>query len=88
VFDLHDRLRLAHLRAAKQWWLVLGRGVDAVAFAIDALPKVVVVDDAAKIQTIAVPTELRSFAGQAYRSGGELWLEFKHREFFRSTSGS
>jgi chemotaxis signal transduction protein len=87
AFDLHQRLRLMHLRPPRQWWLVIGRGVDAVAFTIDALPRSIVVDEAARIQAVAVPDNLQAFIGRAYRLSDELWLEFKYREFVQSLSG-
>jgi len=88
VFDLHERLRLTHLRAARQWCLVLGRGADALALMIDALPKSIVIDRAARIQSAAVPQDLRAFVDEAYRIGDELWIEFRHQEFFRSLNGA
>lgn len=88
VFDLHERLRLTHLRAARQWCLVLGRGADALAVMIDAMPKSVVIDRAARIQSAAVPQDLRNFVGEAYRLGDELWIEFQYRQYFQSLSGT
>ena len=88
VFDLHERLNLSGYRAARQWWIVIGRDADSVAFAIDALPKSVVVTDAARLQTAAIPVELRPFVGHAYRIADEFWLEFKNRDFFNSLAAS
>lgn len=88
VFDLHERLRLTHLRATRQWCLVLGRGADALAVMIDSLPQSVVIDNAARIQTAAVPQDLRAFVDEAYRLGDELWIEFRYKEFFQALSGA
>jgi twitching motility protein PilI len=88
AFDLHELLNITQQRANRQWWLVLGRDADAVAVAIDALPASLIADEGGRIPSIAVPSELRAFAGQAYRIGSELWLEFKYREFFKSLSGA
>ncbi len=87
AFDLHERFNLTRLRPPQQWWLVLGKDADAVAVAIDALPQSLLVDEAAIIRPDAIPTDLRAYVGQAYRVAEELWLEFRHRDFFLSIAG-
>jgi twitching motility protein PilI len=87
VFDLHEYFNLSSYRAPKQWCLIIGRGADSVCFYIDALPRSVVVTDAARLQSAIIPVELRPFVNHVYRIADEFWLEFKDRDFFASLAG-
>lgn len=82
AFDLHESLDLTRLRPARQWWLVLGRGEDAVAFAIDALPRLLSASTSAVVQSAVLPNALRPFIGGGFRIEDELWLEFDYRAYF------
>jgi chemotaxis signal transduction protein len=84
AIDLHELIGLTHLRAARQWWLALGRGEDALAFPIDALPSSLLAQESAHVHLTLIPETLRAFTGAGYRIGGELWLEFRHRDFFKT----
>jgi len=84
AFDLHESLGLSHLRARRQWWLVLGTGHDSLAFPIDELPVALVTHEASAVHTQVFLDPLRAHAGVTYRINGELWLEFRHREFFQA----
>ncbi|HEU4602923.1 MAG TPA: chemotaxis protein CheW [Steroidobacteraceae bacterium] len=84
AIDLHELIGLTHLRAARQWWLALGRSEDALAFPIDALPVALEAQEAAQVHATLIPEALRAFTGNGHRIGGELWLEFRHGEFFKS----
>jgi chemotaxis signal transduction protein len=88
AIDLHELIGLAHLRAPQQWWLALGRGEDALAFPIDALPSSLQPLETAHVHLTLIPEVLRAFTGGGYRIDGELWLEFRHREFFKTLAGS
>ncbi|MBC7982464.1 MAG: chemotaxis protein CheW [Candidatus Obscuribacterales bacterium] len=88
AFDLHECFNLTRLRPLRQWWLILGKDADALAIAIDALPQSLLVHEAAIIRPEAIPDDLRAYVGQAYRVAEELWLEFRHRDFFLSLAGS
>ena len=82
AFDLHEYLGLRRLRASREWWLVLGRGDTAIAFALDALPVMLQATTPAVIQPAVVPDSLRAFIDSGFRIDGELWLEFAYRDFF------
>ena len=84
AFDLHECFGIKPLQAGQQWWLALGRGDDAIAFAIDALPVMLQAAESSTVQAAVVPEPLRAYLGQAYRIDGELWLEFEHQQYFRS----
>jgi chemotaxis signal transduction protein len=84
AIDLHELIGLTHLRAPRQWWLALGRGEDALAFPIDALPGSLLAHESAYVHLTLIPEKLRPFAGAGYRIDGELWLEFRHRDFFKT----
>jgi chemotaxis signal transduction protein len=84
AFDLHEALGIAHLRADRQWWLVLGAREDALAFPVDALPAVLSADSTSTVQPSLVPEPLRGYAGAAFRIASELWFEFHHRDFVRA----
>jgi chemotaxis signal transduction protein len=84
AFDLHESLGLTHFRAARQWWLALGAGPNTLAFPIDALPATLVANSMSIVRTQVPHAPLRPHAGETFRINGDLWLEFKHREFFRS----
>jgi chemotaxis signal transduction protein len=84
AIDLHELIGLTHLRAPKQWWLALGRGEDALAFPIDALPSSLLAHESAHVHLTLIPETLRAFTGAGYRIDGELWLEFRHRDFFKT----
>jgi hypothetical protein len=84
AFDLHEPLGLTRFRAQRQWWLALGAGDEAFAFPIDALPVSLVADEAAAVEVTVVPQSVRPHSGASYRIGGELWLEFRHRDFIRA----
>ena len=86
AFDLHACLDLtplaANLRAARQWWLVLGQGKNALAFLVDALPRSLNIAASAGVTMSVMPERLRAHLGAAYRVDGELWLEFRYQDFF------
>lgn len=86
AFDLHESLGLTRLRASKQWWLALGTRDDALAFPVDALPVSLLADGASAVQSSVIPEQLRAHVGVGFRIDGELWLEFRHRDFFRALS--
>jgi chemotaxis signal transduction protein len=84
AFDLHESLGLTQFRASRQWWLALGVDPDTLAFPIDALPVSLVANEASVVRTQVMHAPLRAHAGETFRINGDLWLEFRHREFFRS----
>jgi twitching motility protein PilI len=84
AFDLHESLGLTRLRAARQWWLVLGTRDDALAFPVDALPVALLANEPALVQSSVIPDQLRAYVSVGFRIDGELWLEFRHRDFFRA----
>jgi twitching motility protein PilI len=86
AFDLHESLGLTRLRAARQWWLALGTRDDALAFPVDALPLALLANEPAVVQSSVIPEQLRAHVGAGFRIDGELWLEFRHRDFFRALS--
>jgi twitching motility protein PilI len=88
AFDLHEPLGVTRFRAQRQWWLALGTGDDAFAFPIDALPVSLVADEAAAVEVTVVPQSVRPHTPVSYRIGGELWLEFRHRDFIRALCAS
>jgi twitching motility protein PilI len=88
AFDLHEALGLAHIHTQQPWWLVLGVRDQALAVAVDALPLALTADETAVVQSALIPNSLRPFAGTAYRIGGELWLEFHHRDCLRALASS
>lgn len=88
AFDLHEALGVTRLRSAKQWWLTLGAGDEALAFTIDALPASLLVREASPVQPGVAPERLRAHTGAAYCIDGELWLQFDHRKFFRALGSS
>lgn len=84
AFDLHESLGLTHFRASRQWWLALGAGSDTLAFPIDALPVSLVAHEASIVHTQVRHEPLHAHAGETFRINGDLWIEFRHREYFRS----
>jgi chemotaxis signal transduction protein len=84
AFDLHESLGLTHLKASRQWWLALGAGPDTLAFPVDALPVALRAEEGSTVRTHVTLDPLRAHAGATYRINGDLWLEFRHLEFFRS----
>jgi twitching motility protein PilI len=84
AFDLHESLGLTRLRAARQWWLALGTRDDALAFPVDALPVALLAKEPAVVQSSVIPDQLRAYVSVGFRIDGELWLEFRHRDFFRA----
>lgn len=88
AFDLHESLGLGALKASRQWWLALGGNDDALAFQIDALPVSVVASEASAVQPAVIPESLRPHTGAGFRIDGELWLEFRHLDFFRALSSA
>ena len=77
---------MGRLRAARQWWLVLGARDDALAFPVDALPVSLLANETTTVQATVIPEPLRAHTGSGYRIDGELWLEFRYRDFFRALS--
>jgi hypothetical protein len=86
AFDLHEALGLTRWRSTQQWWLALGHGNDMLAFLIDALPVSLSANESTSVDAAVIPPVLRSHAAAAFHLGGELWLEFRHLDFFRSLS--
>jgi chemotaxis signal transduction protein len=84
AFDLHECFGLKPTAACPQWWLALGRGDEAVAFSIDALPVMLQAVEVSTVQAAVVPEPLRPYLGKGYRIDGELWLEFLHQSYFRA----
>jgi len=84
AFDLHESLGLTHLKASRQWCLALGAGQAMLAFPVDALPVALRAEEGSMVRTHVTLDPLRAHAGATYRINGDLWLEFKHLEFFRA----
>jgi chemotaxis signal transduction protein len=84
AIDLHELIGLTHQRASQQWWLALGRGEEALAFPIDALPNSLTAQEPTEVHSTLVPEALRAYSGSGYRIDGLLWLEFRHRDFFKT----
>ncbi len=83
TFDLHEIFSITRNVSKKQMILVLDEGAEAVAMLIDGLPESI--DKATRLKRLPpLPQILQDHSHEAYLKDGIVWLEFQHKNFFKS----
>ncbi|MCP5158467.1 MAG: chemotaxis protein CheW [Gammaproteobacteria bacterium] len=86
IFDLKQLLQLEEDTREKRWLLILDRGEGAVGLFIDGLPQPANTRQALT-RLPPLPAALRPSIAGGYLQDERIWLEFDHRQFFRTLGG-
>lgn len=84
VYDLLQLFRLEATQAQKEALLVIDQREYAVAIFIRQYPQPVRGVGEPAETTTDVPEVLQEYVKAVYQVGGERWIDFNHRDFFRS----
>ncbi len=83
VFDVKQFLQLEEGTQEKRWLLVLDRGAGTVGLFIDGLPEPANTRQALP-RLPPLPATLRAYVAKAYTQSDTVWMEFDHRNFFKT----
>ncbi len=84
VYDLLQLFRLEATQTQKEALLVIDQREYAVAIFIRQYPQPVRGTREPAEPSATVPEVLKEYVRAVYRVGGEQWIDFNHRDFFRS----
>jgi len=83
VFDVKQFLQLEEDSREKRWLLILDQDEGSVGLFIDGLPQLVSARQAL-LRSPPLPAALRTHVAKAYTQNDTVWLEFDHRDFFKT----